>query len=59
MAFADLIDEQNMVNFHPLMIEDKRLMSNLVYNFDKANGYMGTKKREGEEFGELRDSMAE
>ena len=44
-----------MIDFHPLMIEDKRLLSNLIYNFDKANGYILSEKRSKEEFGELRN----
>lgn len=36
---AELIDDFSLVSFYPLAIENKLLLSNLVYNIDKSNGY--------------------
>jgi len=39
VKLAELIDEFKLVTFYPLAIENKMLLSNLVYTIDKSNGY--------------------
>ncbi|KAJ9057240.1 hypothetical protein DSO57_1024571 [Entomophthora muscae] len=39
-AMCDLVQEFGLVNFHPLMIEDKVSMASLLSSVDKAGGYI-------------------
>ena len=36
----DVVQDYNLVNFIPLMIEDPELMLRLMKTIDKANGYI-------------------
>jgi len=39
VKLAELINEFKLVTFYPLAIENKMLLSNIVYIIDKSNGY--------------------
>ncbi|EGR28989.1 hypothetical protein IMG5_165330 [Ichthyophthirius multifiliis] len=39
-AIAELFDEFGLISFYPLYINNKLLVSNLIYKIDKSNGFL-------------------
>ncbi|KAL4473379.1 hypothetical protein ABPG72_015622 [Tetrahymena utriculariae] len=56
---ARLIDEFKLISFIPLSIENKLLVSSLVYQIDKSNGFQYSEQYNQERFQQIRADIAE